>query len=159
MNNKDIELCNGSVAYYDETNDRYECKIHWLGREITFKLWCDEERLDELKDKFEQFWTAKEKWLSTCQKDIKETLIPYLPEAEPDPLLDYPKLTADDFDADYWLTTVCIYQFVDDFNMQLDFCVDADMDSLDWISVNREFDSDQVIFYVDGSEIEVPGDR
>jgi len=150
MINDQIEVYDGFKALFDEEKNVYIFKAPWLGRDI--EIWLssgayeDEEDMKCLLEKFEQFWTQKETYLSKGQIDIKEKLLPYIATHENPIGFPYPKVSADDFDADYWLTSVYIIADKYGADAQLNFNKEDDYLGDDQLSVVQDMNGDYVSF-------------
>ena len=156
MNSNRLELCDGIVASFNEEHNVFICYVPWLGRDIEIWLsagdYDDVEELDNLKRTFEKFWNDKSSLLTESQNDIKEKVIPYIAKKRvTDKNSFLPDVSADDFDADYWLTSVYIVSgFEDDLGeVQMNFYKNGDEDSDENFMVNRDLTSGYLTFYVD----------
>ena len=156
MYNERIELCNGISAVFNYEKDVYICRLAWLGRDI--EVWLssgdyeDEPEIENLKLTFEKFWNEKGSLLTASQNDIREKVIPYIHrERATNKYSVFPDVSADDFDADYWLTSVFICSgFEEDLGeVQLNFYKDCDEDSGESFFVSHDLSSGNVTFYVD----------
>lgn len=152
MVRRTIELINGFKATFNEEQNVYELKVPWLGREIDIWLssgyYEDAAEMDCLAKAFERFWNEKQDLLRMAQDDIKDKLIPYISEHEsPMKFLPYPKVTRDDFDAEYWLTSVYIVAMTDTYNdVQFNFNKFDDENHYEELSVNRDVYSGYISF-------------
>ena len=148
-----IEVYGGFVATFDEERYTYKFFVPWLSRNI--EVWLssgdleDEKEMDHLKKTFERFWVDKDKYLKMGQDDIKSKLIPYISTHKSDiPHLNYPKVSPDDFDAEYWLTSVYISAMTDSYtDVQLNFNKEDDELNLDELSVRRDINTGYLEFY------------
>lgn len=149
-----IELCDNLTAIFNEDRNMYLVKISWLGREIPVYLstgfYDEDDEVEGLIKAFELFYEKKSELLKKSQNDIKELLLPYIATHEPkEGYLSFPKVTLDDFDAEYWLIEVAVLGGSD-----LDSDVDFYFDKLDnkeasdeMLSVYRNIDGDYLDFY------------
>ena len=146
-----IEVYGGFKAWFDEEKNVYIVNVPWLGRDI--EVWLsngdyeDDNEIEILKKTFEEFWTDKEKYLSLAQSDIKEKLLPYVATHDSgSEFLPYPKASVDDFDADYWLTSV--YIIADSFGRELQFNFHKEDDKYhdQGFSVRRDLDNSHLSF-------------
>lgn len=149
-----LDLCNGFVASFNEERNVYICYVHWLGRDI--EIWLsagdyeDDIEVSSLVKTFEKFWNEKGQLLTACQNDIKERVIPYVARKNASSKVTwYPEVTADDFDADYWLTSVYVLCEIDGGigEIQMNFYKDGDEDN-DSFFVSRDLESGFLTFYV-----------
>ena len=155
-NRSDLALCNGIVASFSEDKNVFICFIPWLGRKIEIWLssgdYDDASELNNLKLSFEKFWNEKESLLSASQNDIKTRLIPYINhKRETDKKSLYREVSEDDFDADYWLTSVYICSGYEDEpgEIQMNFYKDGNEDCYECFFVSRDLSSDFLTFYFD----------
>ena len=151
MINERIELCDGNVAFYDEDEDLYVCRLAWLGREIKVRLYSDEgsteAEIEAIKKAFEKFYTNKKDFLSTCQNDIVEKLLPYMAETySPSNFLSAPPISEDDFYADYSLSEVYISTLEGEKDIQLTFSAENG----DIICVRRDLDNGNILEFFNG---------
>ena len=151
MINERIELCDGNVAFYDEDDGLYVCRLAWLGREIRVRLYSDEgsaeAEVEAIKKAFEKFYINKKDFLSTCQNDIVEKLLPYMAETySPTAFLSVPPISEDDFYADYSLSEVYIGTLDGDKDIQLTFSAEND----DILCVRRDLDNGNILEFFDG---------
>lgn len=150
-----ITLCDGIVASFSDEHNVYICYVPWLGRDIEVWLsageYNDESEIDSLKKTFEKFWSEKNKYLSAGQNDIKEKLIPYIAKKRStDKKCYYRDISADDFDAEYWLTSIYIVSGIDGLGeVQLNFYKDGDEDSYECVFIGRDLESGYLSFYID----------
>ena len=131
----------------------------WLGREI--EIWLsasdyDDYEIKSLKITFEKFWNERQSLLAASQNDIKERVIPYI--AKKRASIEYSlfsEVSADDFDADYWLTSVYIVSDLDgDYGeVQMNFYKDGNEDNYENFLVSRDLISGYLTFYVDSFPI------
>lgn len=151
MFNNRLEMYGGFVAWFDEEKNVYVFNVPWLGRDI--EVWLssgdyeEDTEIEVLKKSFEEFWTNKEKYLNLAQNDIKETLLPYIATHDSGmAFLPYPKVSEDDFDAEYWLTSV--YVVADSRMRELRFNFNKDDDDRHdgELSVTRDVDSGYLSF-------------
>ncbi len=154
-----IELCDGNVAFYDEEERLYICHLAWLGREIRVRLYSDEGSADAdvkaIKKAFETFYVNKKDYLSRCQNDIVEKLLPYMAEHySPTDYLSVPPITEDDFYADYSLSEVYIGTLEGDKDIQLTFSAENG----DIICIRRDMDSGSIFEFYDGLKEIYPED-
>ena len=155
-NRANLALCNDIVASFDNEKNVFICFIPWLGRKIEIWLssgdYDDESELNNLKLSFEKFWNEKESLLLASQNDIKTRLIPYIRhKRETDKKSLYREVSEDDFDADYWLTSVYICSGYEDEpgEIQMNFYKDGDEDCYECFFVSRDLSSDFLTFYFD----------
>ena len=150
-----LELCNGIVASFNEKQNVYICYVPWLGRDI--EIWLsagdyeDDIEVCSLVKTFEKFWNDKVQLLTASQVDIKERVIPYMVKKNASLVIPwYKEVTADDFDADYWLTSVYVISDVGGGigEIQMNFYKDGDEDN-DSFFVSRDLESGFLTFYVD----------
>ena len=155
MINRRLELCDGIVASFDDEKNVYICNVAWLGREI--EIWLsagdyDDDEIKSLKLTFEKFWNERSSLLTASQNDIKERVIPYIAkERASNEYSFFSDVSADDFDADYWLTSVYIVGDLEgDYGeVQLNFFKDGDEDNGENFSVSRDLRSGFLTFYAD----------
>lgn len=149
MYDSKIELCNGFTAYFNVDENVYFCNVPLLGREVRVKL-CggdyDETEIEGLKTLFDRFWNDKDNIFKQGQKDIKEKLLPYMAKKKTNGLFDYPIMSEDDFDADYWLTLVQIAYAEDLWNEVHLFFGKPDDEEQDELCVVRDLDTGRVTF-------------
>ena len=160
MINERIELCDGNVAFYDEEERLYICRLAWLGREIRVRLYSDEDSaeadVEAIKKAFENFYANKKDYLSTCQNDVVEKLLPYIAENySPDDFLSVPAISEDDFYTDYSLSEVYIGTCEGERDIQLTFSTENEEDI---ICVHRDMDSGNIIEFFDGLNNVYPED-
>lgn len=156
MFNSRLELCDGIVASFNEEKNVYICHVAWLGREIEIWLssgdYSDVSEINSLKMTFEKFWNEKVDFLTISQSDIKERLIPYIAKKRAsDKKSLYREVSEDDFDAEYWLTSVYIIGTIDEAygEVQMNFYKNGDEDLFESFFVSRDIDSGYVTFYFD----------
>ena len=156
MINERIELCDGISAAFNYDNNVYICYVAWLGRDI--EIWLsagdyeDSAEIDSLRKSFEKFWTERSSFLTASQNDIKEKVIPYIANKRAaDKHSTLPEVSVDDFDADYWLTSVYICSgFEEELGeIQMNFYKDGDEDSYECFWVSRDLSNGDLTFYVD----------
>ncbi|MBR4994098.1 MAG: hypothetical protein IKY04_07585 [Lachnospiraceae bacterium] len=155
-----IELCDGIVAIFNEERNVYICCAAWLGRDIEICLsagdYDDESEMDNLKRTFEKFWNERADLLKASQNDIREKVIPYIASKRAAKKYStFPDVSVDDFDADYWLTSVYVLSgFDEDFGeIQMNFYKNANEDIFDCFFVSRDLNNGYLTFYVDGEII------
>ncbi|MBR6404270.1 MAG: hypothetical protein IKS48_12885 [Eubacterium sp.] len=155
MFNDRLELCNGIVASFNDERNVYICYVPWLGRDI--EVWLsagdyeDDIEIRSLEKTFEKFWNDKSQLLTASQVDIKEKVIPYIVKKNASLKIPrYKEITADDFDADYWLTSIYVLCDVGGGigEIQMNFYKDGDEDN-DSFFVSRDLESGFLTFYVD----------
>ena len=156
MFNKRLELCEGIVATFNVEHNVYICYVPWLGRDIEIWLsagdYDDDTEINSLKKTFEKVWIERNQFLATSQADIKEKLLPYIAKKNSSSKEHiYPNVTADDFDADYWLTSI---YFIAGFEggygeIQMNFYKDANEDNFDCFYISRDLETGYLTFYVD----------
>ena len=145
-----VELCDGIVAKYNEERTMYEAKVKWLGRDIELWLSSDpsesEEELEFTVKTFERFWTEKEKYLMMGQVDIKEKLLPYIASHKSlTGIIPYPEVSSDDFDAEYWLTSIYIIALEGFYtDLQLNFNKEDDEFGDGELSIKRDLDTGHI---------------
>lgn len=151
-----LALCNDIVASFDNEKNAFICFIPWLGRKIEIWLssgdYDDESELKNLKLTFEKFWNEKESLLSASQNDIKTRLIPCIRnKRKNDKKSLYREVSEDDFDADYWLTSVYICSGYEDEpgEIQMNFYKDGNEDCYECFFLSRDLSSDFLTFYFD----------
>lgn len=155
-----IELCEGIIAYPEDEGDVYSCKIPWLGREIEIRLYSSEETVDAvietIKQAYESFMANKDNYLKMCQSDIVDKLLPFLSENEsPCEYMPYPKITEDDFYADYWLSEV--YIATGDLGNDMQFTFSSE-NGVDTLCVHRDLDEGKILDFFDGCNVLYPED-
>ena len=155
-----IELCDGNVAFYDEGERLYICRLAWLGRKIKVRLYSDEgsaeAEVEAIKKAFETFYVNKMDYLSMCQNDIVEKLLPYIAENySPTDFLSVSPISEDDFYADYSLSEVYIGTFEGTNDIQLTFSTENEEDI---ICVHRDMNSGSIIEFFDGLKDIYPED-
>lgn len=151
-----IDLCDGITASFSSENNVYICFVPWLSRKIEIWLsagdYDDPGEIDSLKCSFEKFWNDRTNYLTLCQNDIKDRLLPYIYEKKKSGKRPYyPDVSADDFDADYWLTSVYILSSFDGDlgEIQMNFYKEGNEENSESFFVSRDFDGVNVSFYVD----------
>lgn len=154
MSDSKIELYGGFTAYFDEEENAYLCKVPWFAREVNVRLSggdYDEVEIEGIKLLFEKFWKDKDNIYKRGKEDIIEKLLPYLAEKKTSGFFHYPILSADDFEADYWLSLIQIAYGDDLWNeVHLFFGKLDDEEHSDELCVARDFDNSNVSFYVSG---------
>ncbi len=157
-----IELGDGIIAILGE-NDIFSCIIAWLGREITVELYACEvdsnEGVESIKRAFDKFWNNKSVFLKQYQNDIIEKLLPYIAENEsPASFLPYPKVTEEDFYADYWLSNIYIMTNEGFDEMQFFFNKTDGSEEDNCLSVNRYLDNGDIVSFTAGLNDIYPSD-
>ena len=155
MINRRLELCDGIVASFDDEKNVYICNVAWLGRDI--EIWLsasdyNDNEIKSLKLTFEKFWNERQSLLAASQNDIKERVIPYIAKKrDSNEYSLFSEVSADDFDADYWLTSVYIVSDLDgDYGeVQMNFYKDGNEDNDENFLVSRDLYSGYLTFYVD----------
>lgn len=147
MFKEEIELCNGVTAIFSDSDNVYLCSVPWHSRSIEVKFstgkYSDEAQIEGLKATFERFWNNRETFNSDAQSDIKENLLPYIATHESSfELLPFPKVSEDDFDAEYWLDSVYILYSDGDAEVQMNYDKDGDELHSGELSVRISLDSD-----------------
>lgn len=151
MINNRIELCDGLTGFFDEIRNMYVVKVPWLGRKVDFWLsssdYESEENIEGLKKAFEVVYNGRDNYLAKGKSSIREKLLPYIASYEPeDEILSYPKVSIDDFDADYWLTDVYVQGGFGMDSVQFNFNPEDDEDRFDEISVEIYLDDNSVCY-------------
>ena len=153
-----IELCDGLIGFFDEFRNMYVVKVPWLGRKVEFWLsssdYESEEDIEGLKKAFEIVYTGRDEFLSKGKNCIREKLLPYLASCDPeDDYVSYPRVSVDDFDANYWLTDVFVFGGFGMDSVQFNFNPEDDDERSDEIGVNIYLDSYQVEYYAGSNPI------
>ncbi|MCQ2502936.1 MAG: hypothetical protein MJ084_04255 [Saccharofermentans sp.] len=155
MFNQRLDLCDGIVASFNEEQNVFICYVHWLGRDIEIWLsagdYNDDIEINSLVKTFEKFWNEKSQLLKASQNDVKEKIIPYVVKKNASSKTPwYPEVTVDDFDAEFWLTSVYVLCEVDGGigEIQMNFYRNGDEDN-DSFFVSRDLESGFLSFYVD----------
>ncbi|MBR5973562.1 MAG: hypothetical protein IK020_00090 [Clostridiales bacterium] len=154
MFNNRTELCDNLVGYFNEERNMYEVQVPWLGRKVVFWLssgdYDDDHEMDCLKKAFETVYNRRDDFLTMAKTNIREKLLPYIASHEPsDSFLPYPKVSVDDFDADYWLTDVYVLGDSCDMDeVQFNFNPEDDEERFSEISALISLHSGRIDYFV-----------
>lgn len=158
MNDSKLELYGGFTAYFDDEENAYMCKVPWFAREVSVRLSggdYDEVENEGLKRLFEKFWKDRDNIYKKGKEDIIEKLLPYMAEKKTNGFFNYPILSADDFEADYWLTLIQIAYGDELWNeVHLFFGKLDDEDQSDELCVKRDLYNGHVSFNACGWPID-----
>ena len=151
MINNRIELCDGLIGFFDEFRNMYVVKVPLLGRKIEFWLsssdYESEEDIEGVGKAFEIVYNGRDEFLSNGKNCIREKLLPYLASCDPDDDYgSYPKVSVDDFDADYWLTDVYVLGGCGMDSVRFNFNPEEDEERFNEISVEIYLDDNSVCY-------------
>jgi hypothetical protein len=145
-----FELCNGTIASFDEDRNLYVCHFSWLDNDIEVLFSSDEyanDNINGLKRLFEAFWTDRDNWVEFGKNAIKNKLLPYIAKQSSSVELSlYPVVSADMFDTKYHLTGITVIWTGCSDEVKLSFNNEEDMDHYDELSISRYPESDYITF-------------